>query len=136
MSAPVLDRQLAREPAAVASARRAMGAWLDEVGVDPDRGQDVVIVASELLTLGVTHGARAPMDLRVWTFPSDVYLEVGTVDQADSDAEDSDLLDPDRAIRSLVMVRRLADRMVVKQRGAQSVVCCRFDLSRPRQVAS
>jgi anti-sigma regulatory factor (Ser/Thr protein kinase) len=129
-----LDCEVARKPAAVALGRRAVAAWLDEVGVDPDRGRDVVTVASELLALGVLYGAGSSMSVSAANYVCDVYVEVATLDQPSADDRHDGLVDPDWALRTLCIVRRLVDGMSVGGRGDESLVCCRFDLSRPSQV--
>jgi anti-sigma regulatory factor (Ser/Thr protein kinase) len=122
----VIERRLPSEPAAVASARHHVGRWLDASGIDADRSADVLAVTSELVTSGVLHGGRAPIDVRAWVAADDVYVEVVSGQDAEDRSATALPDDPDAELRSLGIVAMLSDGRAVRVGDDWSAVCCRF----------
>jgi anti-sigma regulatory factor (Ser/Thr protein kinase) len=122
------EHRLASEASAASEAEHHVGEWLDSNGVDADKSRDVLTVTSTLVTSGVRHGGRSPIDVRAWAIANDVYVEVVTGPVAADEPIASARDDVDDDLRGLGIVARLTDGMAVRERGQQSGVCARFDL--------
>jgi hypothetical protein len=127
--ASALSASSAASAASAASeAEHHVGEWLDSNGVDAGKSRDVLTVTSALVTSGVRHGGRSPVDVRAWAIANDVYVEVVTGPDTGEEPTAPAPDDVDDDLRSLGIVARLADGMAVRERGEQSGVCARFDL--------
>jgi anti-sigma regulatory factor (Ser/Thr protein kinase) len=98
--------------------------WLDDADVPSDQADDVVIVASELVTNGVLHAGSDVITLRAAGRDGDVSLEVITVSgEARQSAVSSDGLA--ESGRGLSIVAGLArDVRVLADHTGWVVQCC------------
>lgn len=134
----VTDHEISRFPpvdvagnADLPDARRSFSAWLDEVGVEPDRAEDLSVVFSELVSNAVreTPDAADPATVSAVADDRVVQLEVtNTVDETSSavNGHDWDLDDPLRSGgRGLLLVSAFVDDVDVDLSGDRLVLRCR-----------
>jgi anti-sigma regulatory factor (Ser/Thr protein kinase) len=75
------ERKIPPQPGELPPARAALSAWLQDVGVDGKNAtEDVLVVASELVTNGVLHDGGDLITVRADKQDHDVSIEVTTVD--------------------------------------------------------
>jgi anti-sigma regulatory factor (Ser/Thr protein kinase) len=130
-------RRFLPDVAEIPPARNDLRKWLDGQGVDDERADDILIVASELITNGVIHDGGERITLRVVRRTDDVELEVTTVDrQASAPPFERQARDPAETGRGLLIVVCLSDDQTLTTHGGHRTVTCLFRLARQRQSAN
>jgi serine phosphatase RsbU (regulator of sigma subunit)/anti-sigma regulatory factor (Ser/Thr protein kinase) len=120
------SQRLPAEPASVRSARLGVRGWLRMHGLVPDRADDLLVAITELVTNAV-RSARSAVEVRAWTTPEVVWVEV-TDDGAGFDPSiphDARELDPlaERG-RGLFLVAALGDECTIESGPNGTVVRC------------
>jgi anti-sigma regulatory factor (Ser/Thr protein kinase) len=95
--------------------RAAVAAHASELGMDEDRLQRLLVVATELATNAIRHGG-ANNQLRLWRSDGAIYCQVTDDGPGISDPDDAGIrpvpLNADSG-RGLWIVRQLSDRVII-----------------------
>lgn len=104
----------------------ALRQWLGNVGkVGEEESEDILLVASELVTNGVYHDGGDLITVRVERRQGKVAIEVTTVEHAPGRRPRyRDITDPLETGRGLSVVRSLSEGFSIIMRGDQRVTSC------------
>ena len=120
------EQRYAADTASVPVARASVRDWVDAHGLIPDRIDDLLVAVTELTTNAV-RSARTAVEVRAWTTPDAVSLEV--IDDGPgfdpSVPHDARQLDPlaERG-RGLFLVATLADECTIESGPNGTIVRC------------
>ena len=120
------ERRYAANPESVREARTALRAWLDRRSLVPARADDLLVALTELVT-NATRSARTAIEVRAWSTPDAVHVEViddgaGFDPAVPHDARDLDPL-AERG-RGLFLVAALADECTIESGPTGTIVRC------------
>jgi hypothetical protein len=109
------------------SRRQDLARWLAIARIPEDRRDDILVVASELISDAVAHEDSAPMSVRAWAYDGGLSLEVVTFDAGHGDGWGLREQPFVAAWRSRI-INRMTNECTRTAEGVRRTVRCRFSL--------
>ncbi|MBA3984238.1 MAG: ATP-binding protein [Acidimicrobiia bacterium] len=113
-------------------ARRTTEEGTRSFDLSPTQQIDLTLVASELVTNAIEHGAGGRVRLEIWAEPGSVEVTASSAigDELPRPTEEWLLPEPmARSGRGLAIIRQLCDSVQVHEADDRLVITCRFSLS-------
>ncbi|MGI8792498.1 MAG: ATP-binding protein [Acidimicrobiales bacterium] len=131
MTGPAFERKFPPAPAEVAPARGALRTWLQTLAdLEEQELDDILVVASELITNGVYHDGGNDITVNVERHLAGVNIAVTTVEHAPGhEPRYRGIVDPLERGRGLDIVRALSDGFSVDMHGDRRSTSCRVAIA-------
>ncbi|MGI8810079.1 MAG: ATP-binding protein [Acidimicrobiales bacterium] len=119
------ERRFLPEPAEVPPLRAALREWLHDLDLrGEEESDDILIVASELVTNGVYHDGGDLITLSVERHENEVAIVVVTVEHPAGQTRHGGITDPIEGGRGLGIVRELSKNFNVLTTGTRRISSC------------